>query len=448
MKPKKPREKPSRPTPDFPLFPHASGQWAKKVKGRMKYFGPWDDPDAALACYQGQTTPTKIAPAGKSAKRAKPHKDYPLYRHKSGQWAKRVLGNVHYFGTDPDAALAKWLKQKDDLLAGREPPEGDGLTIGRLSNLFLEAKERLRDSGELKPATWYDYSRTCDRIIKVLGPGRHVAKLRPIDFERLRADFAKTHNATTLSDDITRAWVLFKYAYSSDLVDRPVKYGDGFKKPSKATLRKERLKKPRRMFQADELRKIIDKAGVQLRAMVYLGINCGLGNNDCMMLPRTALNLKKGWLDFGRPKTGVPRRCPLWKETVAALQATLDARPTPKDPDHAGRVFITKYGATWEPKTMTDNPVSKETAKVLEALKIHRKGLGFYALRHTFQTIGGKRDKDATRAIMGHVEDANDMSAVYNEEPVDDARLRAVTDFVHDWLFPVAKDAAKDDGKA
>ena len=28
------------------------------------------------------------------------------------------------------------------------------------------------------------------------------------------------------------------------------------------------------------------------------------------------------------------------------------------------------------------------------------------------------------------------MSAVYNEEPVDDARLRAVMDYVRAWLFP------------
>ena len=55
--------------------------------------------------------------------------------------------------------------------------------------------------------------------------------------------------------------------------------------------------------------------------------------------------------------------------------------------------------------------------------------------RHIFQTIGEKsRDKDAVRAIMGHAEAANDMSAVYNEEPVDDLRLKAATYFIRAWL--------------
>jgi integrase len=129
------------------------------------------------------------------------------------------------------------------------------------------------------------------------------------------------------------------------------------------------------------------------------------------------------------------------------VRAALGKRPTPKDEAHNDRMFITKYGTTWEPKAIMDCPVSKEMAKLLKELKIHRKGVGFYALRHTFQTIAGKtRDREAVRAIMGHVEDANDMSAVYTEEPVDDDRLRAVTDYVRAWLFP--KPAPKGRAKA
>jgi integrase len=428
--------KPTKPS-GFPLFPHASGQSAKKIAGRLRYFGPWSDPEGALARYTGELSKSKIAAPAELAKPRTPHPDFPLYPHPSGQWAKKVNGKTHYFGTDPDAALAKWLREKDDLLAGREPSKGEGLTIRQLANRFLTSKQRLVDSGELTTQTWQDYHKTCARIIQAFGPSRLVATLRPADFEKLRANAARPYGPVTLSNFITRARVMFKYAYDADLIDRPVKYGQGFKKPSRATLRKHRQKKGRRMFQADDLRKIIDAAGVQLRAMIYLGINCGLGNNDCADLPRRALDLETGWVDFGRPKTGMHRRCPLWPETVAALQAALAVRPKPNNPAHAERVFITKYGTTWDPKSVSDNPVSKETAKRLKRLKLHRPGLGFYALRHTFETIGLKsRDKDAVRAIMGYTEDANDTCTVYNEEPVEDARLRAVTDYIRAWLFP------------
>jgi integrase len=66
-------------------------------------------------------------------------------------------------------------------------------------------------------------------------------------------------------------------------------------------------------------------------------------------------------------------------------------------------------------------------------LKLKRPGLSFYALRHSFEIIGGASgDRVAVDAIMGHTRD--DMASVYCEE-LDDGRLRSVTDYVRNWLF-------------
>lgn len=377
-----------------------------------------------------KSTPKRIA---SEAKPRKPHPDYPLWAHPSGQWCKKVNGKFYYFGVwaDPQAALEQWLEQKDDILAGREVRPGAGLTVRELVNQFLTSKKRLVASGEITHQTWASYDKRMGKVLEVFGKGRHVDTLRPVDFEKLRADFAKTHGPTTLMGDVTAVRVLFKYAYDADLIDKPVKFGPHFKAPSRTTLRKKRQENGKKMFEAPQIRAMIAEAGLQLKAMIYLGINCGFGNNDCAKLPLSALQLNSGWVEFGRPKTGVHRRCPLWPETIKALKAVIAKRPE----HETDRVFVTKYGNTWDPKSTSDNPISNETAKVLKTLDFHRKGLGFYALRHTFQTIGEKsRDKDAVRAIMGHVEAANDMSAVYNEEAVEDYRLKAVTDFVREWL--------------
>ena len=87
---------------------------------------------------------------------------------------------------------------------------------------------------------------------------------------------------------------------------------------------------------------------------------------------------------------------------------------------------------------LTNNaPVIQECIKLLKKLKLHRRGLGFYTLRHTFETeAGAAKDQVAVNAIMGHVDET--MAANYRER-IDDSRLQAVVNHVHEWLFPVER---------
>ena len=76
--------KPSKPSRDFPLFAHNNGQWAKKVSGKMEYFGPWVDPQRALEEYRSRTNGAeqkRIASKPVVGKPPKPHPDFPLYAH-------------------------------------------------------------------------------------------------------------------------------------------------------------------------------------------------------------------------------------------------------------------------------------------------------------------------------------------------------------------------------
>jgi hypothetical protein len=87
-----------------------------------------------------------------------------------------------------------------------------------------------------------------------------------------------------------------------------MRFGPTFKRPSKKAIRLHRRKtvfqNSRRMFEAEELRTIIDAAPQPLKAMIMLGVNCGFGDNDCGTLPKSALDLDGGWVDYPRPKNG------------------------------------------------------------------------------------------------------------------------------------------------
>lgn len=437
-----PAAKPSKPSDDFPLFAHATGRWAKKIKGKMIYFGRWDDPAGALRQYRdyvaGKRTPG-VTPA--DGRPARPYPQFPLFAHGCGHWAKKIRGRLVYFGRwadDPqgERALAKYEADKDALHAGRKPRiDPDAITVKDVCNAFLNHKDALVASGELSPRTRAEYQATTDMLVAELGKLRVVSDVQPDDFAAMRKAMTKKWGPHRLCKMIQYSRSVFKHAYEAGLIDRPMRFGPGFNRPTKKTLRLHKASQDVKLFTADEILEMLDAAGVQLKAMILLGINAGFGNADCGHLPLTALDLDAGMIDFPRPKTGVARRRPIWPETVAAIRDVLATRKEPKDQADAGLVFITKYGYGWAKDTST-NPVSQETRKLMTSTGVngHR---GFYTLRHTFRTVADEaKDQPAADFIMGH--ESSHMSSQYRET-ISDERLQAVVNHVRAWLF---KDAA------
>jgi integrase len=385
----------------------------------------------------------------KSTKPKKPRPDFPLFPHATGRWAKKVRGKFEYFGKiadDPQGklALASWTAQKDDLLAGRKPRKaGEYLSVADLCNRFLNAKRLRVDSREIAVRTWGELYDTCEAVVSEFGKTRAVDDLRQDDFQKLRGTLAKRYGPVRLGNEIQRVRSVFSWGFDEGHIEAPVRIGKDFRRPEKHVIRKNRASRGKRMFEAAACQTLLGAADLQLQAMICLGLNCGLGNNDCGSMREHHVDLKKGWLDYPRPKTGIERRCPLWPETVVAIKAAVAARPKAADRADADRVFLTAAGMPWtaDAKLKEDGGsgprvdcVTQCFRTLLDKTQLHKPGLGFYALRHTFETIaGGTADQVAVDMIMGHADDS--MAATYREN-VDDKRLRAITDHVHKWLFP------------
>ena len=164
----------------------------------------------------------------KSTKPCKPYPDFPLFPHATRRWAKKIRGKLRYFGPweDPERALQKYLDQRDDLHAGRTPRvKGDGFTVRDLVNRFLTSKQRQLEIGEITNRTFQDYHATCARLVDAFGRTRLVVDLAADDFEHLRFEIAKSRGPVALGNEVNRARVVFKYAFDMGLVDRPVRYG-------------------------------------------------------------------------------------------------------------------------------------------------------------------------------------------------------------------------------
>lgn len=380
----------------------------------------------------------KFTKARGKGKASKPSPDFPLWPHPSGRWCKKVRGRAYYFGKvtdDPngEAALQRWLDVKDDLLAGRTPrPNSDTLTVADLCNHFLTHKKGLMDSDELAPRTFQRYHANCRLLVDMFGKRRSVDDLTARDFQDLRATMTERWGPVAVANEIQMSRSVFRYGYDAGLLDKPMRFGPGFKKPSAKTIRQARAANGPRVFTPVEIHSALEHAGPNMRAMILLALNGGLGNTDLGLLPISAVDLEAGWLDYPRSKTAIPRRIPLWPETVKAIQAALAARPEPKSPQDGGLLFIGRRGQNYI-GNHKGHRVTAEWKRIADKAGIE--GRTFYDARRTFQTVGeGSRDLVAVQSIMGHAPASGDMSAVYRQR-VDDDRLRAVTDHVRTWLF-------------
>jgi integrase len=340
------------------------------------------------------------------------------------------------------AALDLYKSEAEALHAGRTPrprPKGEVGTLKELCNAFLTAKRRKCGAGELTQRSFDEYRATTDLLINRFGRERLVDDLLPEDFEGLRNEMAKRWGPVRMCNEVQKVRSIFKYGYEARLINQPVRFGGEFKKPSAAVLRRHRAASGERMLQPDEIRRLLDAAPTPVKAMILLGVNCGLGNADLATLEFRHLNLDGGWLTFPRPKTGIARRAKLWTETIEALKRSIAERPMPKSDDDADKVFLTTRGRAWLVRGIA-NPVSVAVRKLMKSVGLSRRGLGPYTLRHVFATVSsGSRDEVAVGHVMGHVDSS--MAGVYREH-IDDWRLIAVGAHVRNWLWPETKEPA------
>jgi integrase len=422
---RKTSDRPRKPYPEFPLYPHPLGYWSKKINSQILHFGRW-----------GRVVKGKVEPL--------------LYEE---SWRKALLA----YKSRIDDAVAGSIR---GTVVSEKPTNAVGHNnIADLCNLFLTSKMRKMQSGELSPRSFSEYRQATDLLVGTFGKQTRIGDLAPADFESLRATMAKRWGPARLSKFIQMVRTILKYATDNELIDRPARLGSGFNKPSKAFMRKHKAASDKKLFTPTDILRVLDaldgkevslpshKPGVfinvkfkprpVLRAAVLLGINAGLGNSDVAGLQFSHLIRGGEWLDYPRVKTGLPRRVPLWSQTVDAISVAISQRGQPKRTVDSECVFINRGGRRMVQMTERSHQdyISSQFRSVLRQLQMNqRKGLNFYSLRHTFATVALESgDRDACRALMGHA--VHDMLSVYDETGPSDARLRAVVDHVRQWLF-------------
>ena len=135
--------------------------------------------------------------SSKARPRRKPPPHPVLRVHHTGQWCKKIRGKLIYFGSkklDPDgkAAEEQYLRERDFWQRGEVPPgrrvadPGKPTTLQVLVNRFLAVQDARQDADEISPRSFRDYYRCCVRLVAHFGTDRIVGTIQPSDFTDYR----------------------------------------------------------------------------------------------------------------------------------------------------------------------------------------------------------------------------------------------------------------------
>jgi integrase len=386
-------------------------------------------------------------------------KDCPLFAHASGTWAKTIDGKHKHFGPwhDLPGAMKRWEAFDSARKAGREPrpvPNGS-ITLRQLVNRYLTFHHARALAGQIAVRSFQDLKGVAETFVEEFGPSLPVQQLAPDNFSAYHAKLTARYGVHALKRTVTLVKQIFRWGYENDLIDRPVKYGPSFKGQKKEKVAERRRRKDK-SFTPGEVRKMIDLATIPLRAMILLGVNAGFGNTDIGTLEWADVDLDAAVIDTHRHKTGIPRRCTLWPETVAALRE-VKALKRRGDGDDADIVFLNQNGTRYVrevvemkdgviARSITIDAIPQEFARLLGKAGVYKMsspkkgrprpvsdGRGFYCLRRTHRTWADEmKDPPAAARLMGHGDES--MAGVYVQRIGDD-RLKAITDHLRSKVF-------------
>ncbi len=379
---------------------------------------------------------------------AKAKKKLPLFFHKGGgQWCKKINGKHYYFGTEYEAALDRYLNEKDGLKAGRKREQKpDAATVVELANLYAEWYKRRVASKKVTQRSLDESTKTIKRLIAIRGTDSRPATWSPLDFDEIKEAFfapvirtveirggikgpaVDRRSPSTVDGDIRRIKAFLFWCADCELMPAP-RFGKMFDQSSITEQRIAKIDSGKRDLTPDAIKAILASCSLHMKPLVLLGINGGFGAKDLAELKLS--DYTGEWIDYARRKTGVERKVWLWPETRAAIDSYMKKRRNPYSESLEQVLFLTAQRQPW--MRGEHDAVGKAFQKAREAAELDRGT--FYDLRRTFQTVAeGCLDFPAVSHVMGHAAGSDDMSAKYRQR-ITDERIKAVCEHVRTWLF-------------
>jgi integrase len=367
------------------------------------------------------------------------HPDFPLTPHPNGQWAKKIRGVVHYFGplANVQGALNLWLREKDYLIAGVVPPAADrSLTVACLVDNYIDDMIGRIAARKAARGTLYNYTAVRAACIESGISVVAVSSLKPSHFAALEKHLESKLSLATQGKIIVGVRSILKWGRQMRMVSGEIDFGPRFHPPAIHEVEADRDERGiSRWIDREPILAAINASTPTIRLAILLGVNCGFYPADTIAITTDRIHLDGDtpYHDFRRVKTGRRRMAVLWPETVEAIREYESKREPSQEGERT--LILDSHGRPMS-KCGGTSYLSRGFVRSMGAYGALRAGAGIGSLRHVYGTVVDLvPDQAMIDLTMGHTNKSL-QKRVYSQFNLNElSRLKVIADTVRHWLF-------------
>ncbi len=327
---------------------------------------------------------------------------FPLTLHPTGQYCKKIRGHIYYFGSDRQQALESYLDQAIFLHgynSALQKTVNGTVTLKEICDMYLKYQNTKLQANNLSARHHNDQIRSLNKLKDFLGENCKIKNISTLSLQNYKRSLQKHYSSVCrLNLHLSIMKAMFHWARKNDIL-KDIPNID-------AISRAKEIHQDRFTFNSEQINILLSIADINMQAMIWLGLNCGFGCTDCAYLKWIDLNFVNDRVILPRRKTGIYRDLPLWPETVKSLQnilrkGSLVFYTSKGKPYIQTNVRVSDNGN--EKYTVTNLISTKFRRLIIRAGLNVPQGTGFYTLRRTAATIAAKSgDPFAVQRLLGH----------------------------------------------
>jgi hypothetical protein len=145
---------------------------------------------------------------------------FPLTLHKTGQYCKKIKGKIYYFGTDREQAHKNYLEQAVYLHTGKgvRNKEHTNWSLKALCNMYLDHQEYRATVGEIKLRYLNDQTLILRNFIKFIGVNRPASQVSTIDLQNYRNKLIKTNKTpNTINNHLSTIKAMYNWILENEI---------------------------------------------------------------------------------------------------------------------------------------------------------------------------------------------------------------------------------------